>query len=848
MSTIDSSVLPRPTQRSRHHPRGGDTFTFTLSAPNPVPGDPREAAKLSQPTPQDFSNDRHDIYESTPPLPQLPQQQHRQQQRRQHQHQHRPAGTRTPDIAPDRTASPASSQVRSLRRTPRFDKSPSPSPRRIHVEAASAGFSPRVTFATAGAPEPQLPIAQPASPQPRPRPARPSRHERVLSQDLSDDLDEDDSVQGGAVYRHSNSPVSARPQQSSDLHPALRISRNTHGAILFALEEALRYPNPFTADLDEESAPMADLMRGGSGLPPSTSNGNGASTPRTRPTAAPAPTSSPSGIRGPRMIMQERAAREARQRAEQEQMQLERQRAEQEARRLEELQRRGSDRRAPPSATAAITSGPPEHIPIPQPDPATPQQQRRQAQSDARAEQRQSTAARRQEFVGSQSQSRPSRTSAAQAQAQPQTPTTALPAASQPQAGAAPKTETASASAGATRSSVPRNSFPHAFERWETLSAHWEGLTNFWIRRLEQNNEAIDRDPINQSLSRQVTDLSAAGANLFHAVVELQRLRASSERKFQRWFFETRAELERSQEVTAMLETALNEERRARAQAIQEAVDKERANSMNKTRFEELRKELQISKEEARRAWEELGRREQEERERTLSLQTGQPTIVGGVQVVPMTQGVPSRGASARQGGYQAEYGAPEPAYAADYSQAPASQSPAAQAPVTTDGGYYTQHSTAQGHEPTGSEADYVEGEYLTDLQGNYVRDHRGNKVPFQAPPSPVSDEGPDVFETPATNPPSAGYAQPAVTSPGAVSGGQQHQSPQRQAAHPQQQPQTQQQQPQYYTQPQDYTGDGYGAPAWEATVPRHHHPTRLSDVIEEDDERSRTSAGRSHV
>jgi hypothetical protein len=61
-----------------------------------------------------------------------------------------------------------------------------------------------------------------------------------------------------------------------------------------------------------------------------------------------------------------------------------------------------------------------------------------------------------------------------------------------------------------------------------------------------------------------------------------------------------------------------------------------------------MKRELQISKEEARRAWEELGRREQEERERTASLREGQPTLVGGVQVVPMMQGVPSRHGSAR--------------------------------------------------------------------------------------------------------------------------------------------------------------------------------------------------------
>jgi hypothetical protein len=38
-----------------------------------------------------------------------------------------------------------------------------------------------------------------------------------------------------------------------------------------------------------------------------------------------------------------------------------------------------------------------------------------------------------------------------------------------------------------------------------------------------------------------------------------------------------------------------------------------------------------------------------------------------------------------------------------------------------------------------------------------------------------------------------------------------------------------------------DYSGQGYDAP-WDS-VSRSHHPTRLSDVIEEDDERSRTSA-----
>ncbi|KAK1585338.1 uncharacterized protein LY79DRAFT_519034 [Colletotrichum navitas] len=540
---------------------------------------------------------------------------------------------------------------------------------------------------------------------------------------------------------------------------------------------------------------MADLIGTGAAA----SNGNASTSTRHRPTGAPNPTSSPSGIRGPRMIMQERAAREAaRQRAEQEQMQLERQRAEQEARLLEETQRRNAERRAAAAAAAATgaagggsTGGTAN---VPQQDPAS---QRRPVATDTPQARTNPGGSFRQPNT-SQAHPRHGRTASVPQSGQ-------QPYSTAPQAGTAQQPPNTSIQVGQDAASRPRNSFPHAFERWETLSAHWEGLTSFWIRRLEQNNQDIERDPINQALSRQVTDLTAAGANLFHAVVELQRLRASSERKFQRWFFETRAELERAQEVNAMLEAALEEERRARENAVQAAIQKERQHSANDERVKEMKKELQISKEEARRAWEELGRREHEERERTLSLQSGQPTIVGGVQVVPMTQGVPSRhGSSREQRGYQPEYSGQQSGYTGEYSQTPGGQS----APAESEGVTYT---------GTGSEGGYSEGEYAIDAQGQFIRDSQGNKVPFIAPPSPVSDEGTEDYETPATNPPSAGYAQNPTTA------GEQQQQQQQQA---------------YGTQ--DYSGSGYAAPGWE-TVPRHHHPTRLSDVMEED-ERSRAS------
>lgn len=193
------------------------------------------------------------------------------------------------------------------------------------------------------------------------------------------------------------------------------------------------------------------------------------------------------------------------------------------------------------------------------------------------------------------------------------------------------------------------STFPHAFERWEQLSSHWEGLTSYWLRKLESDAEDIQRSvPSASAMSRQITDLSAAGANLFHAVVELQRLRASSERKFQRWFFETRADTERNQETKAQLEQQLHGERIERQNAAKQRVESDIAAENARREVAEMRRELMISKEEARRAWEELGRRNQESLDLADSLKAGRITVVSGVQVVPYFGG-PSRTGSAQQ-------------------------------------------------------------------------------------------------------------------------------------------------------------------------------------------------------
>ncbi|KAK1768664.1 hypothetical protein QBC33DRAFT_448516, partial [Phialemonium atrogriseum] len=732
-------------------------------------------------------HDRYDRYDPlTPP---------RQRQQRVPPLQHK-------SDSPKLRHSPSTpSSNRSLRRTPRFHGTPGlesskHSQRQVHVEAASVGISPKPRFAVAGSP-------------PRQEPQEHRQPRRQLSQALSDDLDDASSFPHSDIPGQARAPDPNRP----DPHPFVRISKGTHSAILWALEEALRQPHSFSPDLLEENASMAELLGGGGG--PATSNGNGTSA--SRPTAPVAQTGSPSqGIRGPRMIMRERAEREARQRAEREQM--ERNRAEEEARLLEEQRQRAAERNRP-AAGAGIGGvsgggggggGGGGDIAM---DPATQRRQQRAQEAQASG------------LAG------PSRTQPTSTQTQqPLRPTRVPTSQTAPAFGAAPTAAgvpsgsniqpgEASAAAAATR---PRNSFPHAFERWEALSAHWEGMTSFWIRKLQENTEEIDRNPVSSQLSRQVSDLSAAGANLFHAVVELQRLRASSERKFQRWFFETRAQLERNQEVNGQLQSLLDEERRGRADAIRDAVEHERVNSKTQQLVSEMRKELGISKDEARRAWEELGRREQEERERTQSLQQGLPTIVGGVQVVPMTQGVPSRQASTRDPGSHTQGGQSEYAQAQvgrpEYSHDSPTQTASSSAPGTSAATYYQQPETTApggGSYGGGSEAGYSEGEYMIDSNGHFVRDIHGDKIPFH---SPVSQPG-----------------APSDSDPGAEEYDEGHPSPKASNYPP-----SSSQWVGTYSGPPEYSGQGYAAPGWE-TMPRHHHPTRLSDVLEED-ERSRTS------
>ncbi|POS88410.1 hypothetical protein EPUL_000053 [Erysiphe pulchra] len=672
----------------------------------------------------------------------------------------------------------------------------------------------------------------------------------------------------------SSSSCEEQSESQEKPHKALHVSRNTLSAILYTVE-ALRVPNPFSPDILEETASMSGQI---DVLSPFSRQTGDNDIPRSNTTLGPT-----TSVKGPREVMRERTAREARRKAELEQKEaLERMRAIEEAILLEERQlvnerrlasnvSQGYDRDRDENDEAAPRTS--SQIPITR-IASNPQTEKRDCgeniegknfnpQSSRGAKQGQASAVGG-NFRGTRSRPR-------QSDNQSKLKQTDHPTSHNPNQG------------GRSGVSGTRSTFPHAFERWETLSAHWEGLTSFWIRRLEENGREIERDPLMQQLSRQVTDLSAAGANLFHAVVELQRLRASSERKFQRWFFETRTEQERNQEIQASIERKLQIEVEARVAAVAQAATEERERLNAEKQLAEAKRELQISKEEAKRAWEELGRREKEERARTTSLREGLPTVIGGVEVVPMITGPPNRPGTARRTDYTIERsessrdgnppfesnisnpGYPQRPY--DVSDSYHDKSDSRRTPIA-------QNITISNpilNDPSFSEQ--TDGEKSADNIFQPVTE-TSNLTERKSPqPSPESLESysdqeeeeeeyeMDIEEDVADKNPD----NPAVyqSEQDYIRGSEHYQSDMERLRQYGRVPDVEfgrgiqvtadyLQNPGSYSVPDIEIGDiadypdldqqGYSSgPEW-SSVPRHHHPTRLSDVMEED-ERSRTSA-----
>jgi hypothetical protein len=669
------------------------------------------------------------------------------------------------------------------------------------------------------------------------------REAGVTSAEIAPALSEAETEAGASIAGDSVAQI----DQSYWPPRSTRVSPRTASAIRWALEEAIRKPFPFTPVLEELNAPMSELAgpSGPVGPGAQTRPQNGGSRPVQGPRLH---TQVPPGMRTPTDIMRDRRDREAKRQAEKE------------ARERQQLEQGQTQQPQSQQHAAGATSG---EFPVqrrqPQPNAAvsaaasqkraaTTSYQQPSAAPTRGPEGRGPPASTRQPTMPP-SQMRPP--AASQQPAAPVPPAAATfqnpPAQPQPQ-----PVPSGSSQDSQGQEQQRRTTFPHAFERWETLSSHWEGLTGYWIRKLEQSNNELSQDPLNQQMARQINDLSAAGANLFHAVVELQRLRASSERRFQRWFFDTRSEQEKAREVQADLERQVSVLRLERddAAGLRQKADSDRKRSEDLVK--EMRRELQISKEEARRAWEELGRREQEERERTASLRNGEPTVVGGVQVLPMIAGMPSRQNSSanrpptREGPYAGGPGASsmggqheEPAEQDPYheersslsetdpfvegprtgqgyessTRPPTSSSativggtPTSQPPVhlgaygNPPGQFYQHGGSALQNEPEPDARSYVASTEGSELEEEYRHDPQGHTY---AGSDDYDDEEQAEYDPAYPPSTSAGYDQGSV----------------------------------------DYSGSGWGG--WDSITPRHRHPTRLSDVLEEEDERSRTSPSR---
>lgn len=763
----------------------------------------------------------------------------------------------------------SSTTGRSLRRTPQIDslkQSYVTKPiRPTHITAVSVGLSvPSSATSSPNAspkPYPKVRFAQPLHSAPQFEYIPPYTSRKRKSKQPQKE---------GALSSGSTSPDQDQPSLRTKPY---HINRHIAAAILYTLEEALRHPHSFRPDIEEENAPMPGFgsdnrvpMESYSGNNGRSNNGNvdgqGNQNQPPRPNI-PQPTGSP-GIKGPKQIMIDRQAREEKKKqlAANEKAERERLRKEEEQRAILEERRLSDERKA-------LAAGGGGNGKFGGQAPQTQGQQRVSGNSQTTDR----TSGGR--VISGGGASVPARGSsnaggigggdvAAQKRAQ-RAAQAAISGQGQPQQ--QQQTPQMHDSGFQDESTLPpkatkTSSFPHAFERWESLSAHWEGLTSYWIRKLEENTRALDQDPISMHLAHQVTDLAAAGANLFHAVVELQRLRASSERKFQRWFFDTRADTERLSEVNGQLQKLLNDEREERIRAVAEAVaaaEEAKKASANDKMVAELRRELEISKSEARRAWEELGRREQEERERVASLKEGMQTMVGDVAVMPMMPGGPTRVASQAQGASRQRPATREGPYPGgptsgvmggmeeDTRQRPlpdpfgipptqagrqgpissntssgTTQRPvgssnttppdsrAPMQPVATTAQYYQGHPATAMHEEDDYDTETEDG-YEIDTQGNYVLDSEGRRIRYPTlDPAGAAWGGQPSSGATVTN--------GGVTEPGVNNG--------QGATH---------------LAPADYAGQDYGDPEWEA-VQRHQHMTRLSDVIEED-ERSRTSA-----
>ncbi|KAK9454814.1 hypothetical protein V1511DRAFT_368926 [Dipodascopsis uninucleata] len=173
---------------------------------------------------------------------------------------------------------------------------------------------------------------------------------------------------------------------------------------------------------------------------------------------------------------------------------------------------------------------------------------------------------------------------------------------------------------------------------WATLSAEFEGISGYWIRKLKQNEEELKDQPPLRQLSRMVNDLTSTGASLFQALVALQKRRAEMHSQYSSWYEEYKRERTRLSQLALELdEEATREQEKVRM--LQEELEAVRLQE-TRSRFmlEESRLELKAARKECRRAWTEVTRLEENQKriyQQQQIVQSSSLPIVGSVGAGP---------------------------------------------------------------------------------------------------------------------------------------------------------------------------------------------------------------------
>ncbi|KAK9476216.1 hypothetical protein V1514DRAFT_197650 [Lipomyces japonicus] len=150
---------------------------------------------------------------------------------------------------------------------------------------------------------------------------------------------------------------------------------------------------------------------------------------------------------------------------------------------------------------------------------------------------------------------------------------------------------------------------------WDAICADVEGISGYWIQRLNAHETNITKKPRAAQLNTMVEGLTTTGMALLTAVVELQKRRAETNAKYAEWYEDYSQERARMAQLAQDMDEEMDHERGLRADLITQLEQATEAEANQRWMLEESRRELQAARLECRRAWAEVARLEEQQRQ-----------------------------------------------------------------------------------------------------------------------------------------------------------------------------------------------------------------------------------------